>query len=166
MIRGCPSGLAAFFGFGKRGILSVENDEADMLHRNVEDLTELGPRKDFKGSMGRVNRNDGGIGHQGDDLSAPEHRPGRTKTIGIHDGLFPETKRLPVMRSKNPIAIFHLQVADCPFFRNCSIPREHERISTQKNFLDRIGDKQKDHSQNENDQKKRPSFGPPLFSLS
>lgn len=57
-------------------MLSVENDEADMLHGDVKGLSELRSRQDLKSPPDRIDRNDGGIGKERDDLSFPDHGPG------------------------------------------------------------------------------------------
>lgn len=64
------------------------------------------------------------------------------------------------MGPKNTIPLFHLQIPDRPLFGNRSRGPLAEGAASQKDLLDRIGDKQKNHAQNGCHQEERPFLAP------
>ena len=135
----------------------MKNDEADMLHRDVQDLTELHSGQDLKGFLGRVDRDDGGVGHKCHDLARTEQLPGLRKTGGIGNGLLPEFKILLVPGGEEAISFLNFQETDCPSGRDPRVGAGGKGVASQKDFLDRPCDKLKNNPQHQNRQDYRPA---------
>lgn len=112
----------------------MKNDEADMLHRDVQDLTELHSGLDLKGFLGRVDRDDGGVGHKCHDLARTEQLPGLRKTGGIGNGLLPEFKILLVPRGEEAISFLTFRKPTVPPVGIPALGREEKGLPPRKIF--------------------------------